>query len=256
VFCSNAIVKKPKTRQTRMMSEQAALDHHPIVSLQNGADRSSLTVQAYAGIKRLITENAFGVGDFILEQDLANRLGMSRTPVREALIRLVQEGLVEVRPRHGMRVLPISPQDMAEIYDIITALETLAVENAASRRHSQETLAALDQTIAGMDAALAADDLLAWAEADESFHRMIVVMGGNAKLAAAVNTYLDQVRRARMFTLRLRPKPTASNADHAAVVKAIRDGKPGIAATVHREHRQKSCAILTQILEKLQLRSI
>jgi DNA-binding GntR family transcriptional regulator len=243
-------------RQTNMMSEVAELDHLPVALPQNGEDRSSLAVQAYAGMKRLITENAFGVGDFILEQDLANRLGMSRTPVREALIRLVQDGLVEVRPRHGMRVLPISPQDMAEIYEIITALETLAVTNAAVRQHSPETLAALDRTIADMDAALAADDLLAWAEADESFHRMIVVMGDNARLAAAVSTYLDQVRRARMFTLRLRPKPTASNADHAAVVKAIRDGRPDIAATVHREHRQKSCVILTQILEKLQLRSI
>lgn len=220
------------------------------------ADRSSLTVQAYRGIKRLITENAFGASDFILEQDLANRLGMSRTPVREALIKLVQEGLVEVRPRHGMRVLPISPQDMAEIYDIITALETLAVENAASRYHAPETLAALERTIADMDVALAQDDLLAWAEADESFHRMIVEMGGNAKLSAAVSTYLDQVRRARMFTLRLRPKPTASNIDHAAVVKAIREGRADIAASVHRDHRRKSCAVLTAILQKLQLRSI
>ena len=220
------------------------------------ADRPSLTVQAYRRIKRLITENAFGAGDFTLEQDLAQQLGMSRTPVREALIKLAQEGLVEIRPRHGMRVLPISPQDMAEIYDIITALETLAVENAASRQHAPETLAALDNTIADMDVALANDDLLAWAEADEAFHRMIVVMGGNAKLSAAVNTYLDQVRRARMFTLRLRPKPTASNADHAAVVKAIRDGRGDIAAKVHREHRRASCAMLTAILLRLQLRSI
>jgi DNA-binding GntR family transcriptional regulator len=219
-------------------------------------DRSSLTVQAYSGIKRLITENAFGAGNFILEQDLANQLGMSRTPVREALIKLSQEGLVEIRPRHGMRVLSISPQDMAEIYEIITALETLAVENAASRQHEPETLAALEKTIADMDTALAHDDLLAWAEADESFHRMIVAMGGNAKLAVAVNTYLNQVRRARMFTLRLRPKPTASNIDHAAVVKAIREGRADIAASVHSEHRRKSCAVLTEILHKLQLRSI
>lgn len=238
------------------MPDDIMVYQQPAASSPRGADRASLTVQAYAGIKRLITENAFGLGDFILEQDLANRLGMSRTPVREALIRLVQEGLVEVRPRHGMRILPISPRDMAEIYDIITALETLAVENAASRQHAPGALAALDQTISDMDKALAADDLMAWAEADESFHRMIVLMGGNEKLAAAVNTYLDQVRRARMFTLRLRPKPTVSNADHAAVVKAIREGRPDVAGSIHREHRRKSCAMLTRLLEQLQVRSI
>jgi DNA-binding GntR family transcriptional regulator len=238
------------------MPDDIMLYQERTTSSPQGADRASLTVQAYAGIKQLITENAFGVGEFILEQDLANRLGMSRTPVREALIRLVQEGLVEVRPRRGMRILPISPRDMSEIYDIITALETLAVENAASRQHTPDTLAALEETISLMDAALDADDLMAWAEADESFHRMIVMMGGNDKLAAAVNIHLDQVRRARMFTLRLRPKPAASNADHAAVVQAIMDGRPDLAGTLHREHRRKSCAMLTQILEQLQVPGI
>ena len=225
-------------------------------TLTKSKDRASLTVQAYLGIKRLITENSFGAGDFVLEQELADRLGMSRTPVREAMIRLVQEGLIEVRPRHGMRVIPISAQDMAEIYEIITALETLAVENAARRRHSPETLAALERTIVDMEAALARDDLLAWAEADEEFHRMIVEMGGNSRLSAAVGVHLDQVRRARMFTLRIRPKPVDSNADHAAVVKAIREGDPAAAGSVHRRHREKSCATLTGILEQLQLRCV
>lgn len=238
------------------MSQNEAFDHMPTPPLRPADDRTSLTEQAYFGIRQLISQNAFGLGDYVLEQELADRLGMSRTPVREALIRLVQEGLVEVRPRHGMRVLPISPKDMAEIYDIITALETLAVENAAARSHSPASLAALDQTIADMDTALEADDLLAWAEADEAFHRLIVEMGGNSRLSSAVDNYLNQVRRARMFTLRLRPKPTASNIDHGAVVKAIRCGDAETAGRIHREHRRKSCALLTQILERLQVRSI
>lgn len=228
----------------------------PRSTLSKSEDRASLTVQAYVGIKRLIAANSFGTGDFVLEQELADRLGMSRTPVREAMIRLVQEGLIDVRPRHGMRVLPISAKDMAEIYEIVTALETLAVEKAATREHAPETLAALDQTIINMDEALARDDLISWAEADEEFHRMIVEIGGNSRLSAAVGVYLDQIRRARMFTLRIRPKPVDSNADHAAVVKAIRDGDPVTAGAVHRRHREKSCSMLTAILEQLQLRSI
>lgn len=228
----------------------------PALAPRGAGDRPSLTEQAYRGIRRMISENAFGLGEYVLEQELADRLGMSRTPVREALIRLTQEGLIEVRPRHGMRILPISPQDMAEIYDIVTALETLAVETAAARSHSPEVLAALDNTIADMDAALAVDDLIAWAEADEAFHRMIVAMGGNTRLAGAVNTYLNQIRRARMFTLRLRPKPTASNADHAAVVKAIRAGDPETAGRIHGEHRRNIARLLVRLLERLQVHSV
>lgn len=232
-------------------------DHAPAASVvASEGERVPLAEQAYDAIRRLITENAFSIGNFVLEQELADRLGMSRTPVREATIRLVQEGLVEVRPRHGMRLLQISPQDMAEIYDILTALETLAVRNAASREHSAEDLALLDRTIIDMEAALATDDLLAWAEADERFHRAIVALSGNRKLSAAIGIYMDQVRRARMFTLRLRPKPTESNADHAAVVSAIRNRDPDAAGQIHFMHRSKSGQMLVNLLRMLDIRTI
>ena len=70
---------------------------------------------------------------------------MSRTPVREALIRLQKEGLVDVIPRHGMRVLPVSPTDMKEIYEILTALEAMAAELLAKRKPSDAELAPLER---------------------------------------------------------------------------------------------------------------
>ena len=123
--------------------------------------RRSQAERAYDEIKRRILENDMPAGFQALEQELAESLGMSRTPVREALIRLANEGMVEIRPRHGMRVLPISPDDMREIYEILTSLEATAAEMAATRGVSEEELGALKRAVAEMDEALGREDLRA-----------------------------------------------------------------------------------------------
>ena len=78
---------------------------------------------AYGRLKKLILDGTLPAGAQLLEQEAAERLDMSRTPVREAMVRLRQDGMVEIRPRHGMRVLPVSARDMAELYAVLTALE-------------------------------------------------------------------------------------------------------------------------------------
>ena len=75
-----------------------------------------------------------------------------------------------------------------------------------------------------MKSALAADDLAEWARADERFHQLLVERSGNGRLARMFHTIMDQSHRARMLTLRLRPKPTASVREHRAIVDAIRRG--------------------------------
>ncbi|MGL6180774.1 MAG: GntR family transcriptional regulator, partial [Aestuariivirga sp.] len=92
------------------------------------AERLSSAERAYRALKDLILGNQLPAGSQLLEQEAAQRLGMSRTPVREAMIRLEQDGVVEIRPRHGMRVLPVSSRDMREIYEVLTALESAAAE--------------------------------------------------------------------------------------------------------------------------------
>ncbi len=182
--------------------------------------------RAYRRLKQLILDNEIAAGSQMLELEAAARLGMSRTPVREAMVRLEQEGMVELRPRHGMRVLPISPDALAEIYEILTALEGMAAEAAARKGASPEQLAALQEAVDEMEEALAAEDLLRWSQADARFHRQLVELAANRRLAAIVEQVSDQAHRARLTTLRLRPKPTSSNRDHAALVQAIRDRKP------------------------------
>src|SRR5512144_1097223 len=142
----------------------------------------SLAESAYQKMRRRILDNVWSPGFRALEQTLALELGMSRTPVREALIRLAKEGLVEVIPRHGMTVLPVSADDMRNIYEMLTALEAMAAELAVRRGPSAMELTALETATRDMARALKANDLEAWAAADERFHQRLVALCGNRLL--------------------------------------------------------------------------
>lgn len=211
---------------------------------------------AYRELKRRILENEWSAGFQALEQELADDLGMSRTPVREALIRLANEGLVEIRPRHGMRVLPVSPDDMRQIYEILTALEAMSAELAARRQLTAKQVTALRDSVEAMDKALERDDLSGWAAADERFHLLLTELSGNQRLKTLVETYWDQSHRVRMLTLGLRPKPVESNADHAAVAQAIIDGDAESAREIHRRHRERNGRLLIEILQRHRLTAL
>ncbi|MCT8970977.1 GntR family transcriptional regulator [Microbaculum marinisediminis] len=217
------------------------------------AEDRSQRERAFGEIRRRILENELPAGVQMLETEVADMLGMSRTPVREALIRLAEEGLVEIRPRHGMRVRPVSPDDMREIYDVLTSLEATAASLAAARGLPPAELAALDRSVADMDKALKREDLKAWAKADERFHDLLVAGSGNKRLGDIVATMRDQAHRARMSTLMLRPLPTESNEDHRAVVEAIRDRDPEAAFAAHQHHRKRSGTMLVELLTRLGL---
>jgi len=220
------------------------------------SDIGSLVDEAYNGIRRRILDNQWSPGFQAMEQEVALQLGMSRTPVREALIRLSKEGLVEVIPRRGMRVLPVSPTDMREIYEILTALESMAAELLAARKPSDAELKPLITATNAMEKALAKGDLDAWAAADELFHQRLIVMAGNKMLTDAVMSYWDRAHRARMFTLRLRPTPVNSTQEHMALVERLRQGDAAGAAAVNRQHRQRASRELLAIFERFRLQQM
>jgi DNA-binding GntR family transcriptional regulator len=206
---------------------------------------------AYARLRELILSGAIAPGSFVLELEAAARLGMSRTPVREAMVRLRAEGIVEIRARHGMRVLPVSADDMREIYEVLTSLEATAAGLVARRGIAKEALVSLSMAVANMDDALDRDDLEAWAQADESFHRTLINSCGNRRIIQTVDQFWSQAHRARLLTLRLRPKPTQSNREHAALVRAIAKGDAEAAMRLHQEHRERAGRLLTDLLSKL-----
>jgi DNA-binding GntR family transcriptional regulator len=99
-----------------------------------------------------------------------------------------------------------------------------------------------------MDEALARDDLVAWAWADDRFHRLLLAECPNRRLRANILQFWDQSHRVRMLTLRLRPRPTRSNDDHRALVAALAARDPDRARAIHREHRTTAGAMLVGLL--------
>ena len=185
----------------------------------------------------MIVSNRLLPGSNHLEGELAELLGMSRTPVREAAVILANQGLIELKPRRGIRILPISPRDMEEIYSILTELEALAAHDVAKAGIAPADLAELEAYLDRMESALSEEDRPAWAQADDAFHRKLVGLAGNRRLETIVSTYSDQAHRARLLTLFIRPAPHQSNTDHRALVDAIAAGDATRARDIHRAHR-------------------
>ena len=214
---------------------------------------ASRVEEAHAIVRRRILDNVYPPGHRVLESELASELGISRTPMREAMLRLANEGLVEVVPRHGMRVLPVSAADMAEIYLVLAALESAAAELLARRRPADAELKPLVEATREMTRALKADDLDAWAAADERFHQGLIDLAGNRTLKDAVHRLADRAHRARMFTLRLRPKPVNSTREHTELLDRIRAGDPAGAVRANRAHRERASSELLAIFERFRL---
>jgi DNA-binding GntR family transcriptional regulator len=213
----------------------------------------TITTQAMEQIRQLIFDGELAAGSDHLESELADRLGMSRTPVREATLMLAQQGLLEVRPRKGVRITTLSLKDMEEIYSVLTELESLAAEEAAQAGLSDEDLSELKQSIEAMEEALGNEDREAWAIADDAFHEELVRLGGNSRVQSIVSMMSNQVRRARAMTLYIRPLPLKSNEDHRAVFDAIKNGNAAEARERHRSHRQDAREVLIDLLKKHKL---
>jgi len=224
----------------------------------NPAKKPSLVDGAYRKLKDAIRENEFPPGYQGSEQEIAGRLGMSRTPVHEAVIRLQEEGLVRVLPRRGVVVCAISADDMREIYVVIIALEAAAAELLAEKP-SQERLSTareLEACNKAMENALKKSDLTAWAKADESFHRLLIEQSGNKRLLRMYHTIMDQSHRARMITLRIRPSPEGSVKEHRSIVDAIKKGNSSKARELAKEHRARARDQLVPLLEQVGLRHL
>jgi len=216
-------------------------------------EKTTRVDDAYDRMKVEILSNRMPPGFQAPEPEIAARLGMSRTPVREALIRLEADGLVKLIPRRGARVLPISTEDMREIYEILTALEPEVAARLAERKPSRNELESLIQANADMERALEEDNLDVWATADDRFHRQLLDLHGNRRLTAFANTLFDQAYRARAVTLRLRKPPVKSTKDHGEILDRILAGDAQGARRLFRRHRKRAAAELLQILENFRL---
>ncbi|MBT8207462.1 MAG: GntR family transcriptional regulator, partial [Acidimicrobiia bacterium] len=149
---------------------------------------SSATDKAYRVLRDEILRCALKPGSRIVEGELAERLGMSKTPIKKALGMLVHEGFVEVRPRHGYRVTEITLADVQEIYQLRQILEPAAAELAAANA-TPEQLQSLRMLVESQPDEAHEDKVARVLK----FHEVLAAASGNARLSATLGSLLDEM---------------------------------------------------------------
>ncbi|MBK1699174.1 GntR family transcriptional regulator [Rhodovibrio salinarum] len=204
--------------------------------------------RAYRDMRYRILEGGLAPGTTLLETELAALLSMSRTPIREAAIRLEKEGLVTIRPRHGITVRALSLDDLAEIYEVFSALEVRAAGLAALRGLAPETVTRMRGLLDAMEQATRRDQIEYWSRLDDAFHSAIAAASGNPRLQSTLRLYWDQQYRARLAIVPLRSRPTRSDAEHRAIFEAICAGDEAEAERLMRGHRERADAQTLELL--------
>lgn len=216
----------------------------------------SATKLAVDKIKQLIFTGELASDSNHLESELADRLGMSRTPVREATLKLQAHGLLEVQPRKGVKIVSITTDDLVYLFDALIQLECLAVKRVTQMGYTKSQLKRLFDADMHMRTATRQDDRVSWQEWDEEFHFELVRLSKNKYLEGMVESLNDQVRRVRSVSLHLRPSPTKSNKEHRELIQAMLKGDAENSQAVHRHHHERSARELICILEKSGLKRL
>ena len=210
----------------------------------------SLSSRAYYSLKELILNNQMKAGTYYLERELAENLDISRTPLKEALVKLANEGLITIQPRHGVRIQPISADDLEDIYQIMSALESEAVKTVAATTLSEEQQQLLIAANNQVKQALLANDLETWAEMDKIFHGLILKFCGNERLEQTVDLFWSQAHRASLFTLNLRDEPLNKNDHHDVLLETLFAHQAEQAVVIHQKHRRKAQQLIVGLLRK------
>src|SRR5690606_11407914 len=147
-----------------------------------------------------------------------------------------------------MEIVPLSPTDVKNIYELLAALESTAAQLAAERNPSRRALSLMERAVETMDSLSPEADLPTWAKGDETFHQPLYELCGTPRLAQVARTIRDQEHRARMLILRLRPKPFGSNEEHKAVFNAILAADGERARELQRKHREAGKEIIWRLL--------
>jgi DNA-binding GntR family transcriptional regulator len=181
----------------------------------------SLVNQAYKELKRVILEHQISLGGKLNEGEFAAALGISKTPVREAINRLEKEGLVEILPQRGAFVVQFSEKDIFELFLIRENLEGLAARLAAERIN-EENLVKLESYIQGFKEPFAEKEIQRYAKEDFKFHQNIVMLSDSQRLIKLISTLYDHIRMFRLTTIGLSDRMKVSLEEHHLIVEALR----------------------------------
>ena len=198
-------------------------------------DNSTLWERVFRTLRAEILANSLLPGTELLEVALAERLGVSRGPIREALGRLATEGLVTIQPRRGAIVAGLSRQAFLEAYQVREALEGLAVR-LATPQLSLRDVRALERLIADMERAVARNDVARFFEKNAAFHGMFVSLSGNRRLQDMHRQLVSDLGRYAGLSLTLRGNMARSVDEHRRILDAARSGATDRAVELLGEH--------------------
>jgi DNA-binding GntR family transcriptional regulator len=195
----------------------------------------SLVNQAYQRLKTIILEQKIPLGGKLNEGELALALGISRTPVREAINRLEKEGLVEIFPQRGAFVVKFSEKDIFELFLIRENLEGLAAYLAAERVNEND-LSKLEFSIRGFKEPFSEKDIQRYTREDFKFHQAIVMLSDAHRLIKLISTLYDHIRIFRLTTMGLSERMKVSLIEHQKIIEALRERDSEASEQIMKEH--------------------
>lgn len=216
------------------------------MTMKTPINRSSLGDEVYRVLWQRILDRRLRAGQKLSDLRLSDELGVSRTPVREALQRLVQDGIARAEPNRGFYVASFAPGDVAEIYDIRAALEVMALRIAAPFFSPEELrldLAELDRIETRLARAETSEELHSAADdflrSDRAFHRRLVERADRKRLAALVEGLWAQIAVFQQAGSYLPSLVRQSVADHRAMIHALIEGDHAAAVARLEHHIQE-----------------
>ena len=198
-------------------------------------DRVSLSIRVYDHVKRRIVANELPFRSKLTEDGLAKELGISRTPIREALNRLAQDRLVTVSPGRGAFVATFSFDDMVQLLEIRETLEGMAAR-LASNRITKETLEKLRQRLKATAQKQEHNGYKGYLDADRDFHECVISACGNHQLSQLMKSLQDRIQMLRSRSVMLPGRARNSFQEHMEIIDALSARDPDLAEEKIRTH--------------------
>ena len=205
------------------------------LTAEHFAPVESLRDRALAILRQATVSGEIRIGEIYSATALARRLGVSVSPVREAMLTLVNEGIMEPVRNRGFQVVPMTDQDRWEIYDLRVTLEVPTMTKLAGLDVA-ERLAPVERLLDVMDGVADSGDVQEFLRLDREFHLTLLGFAGNERLTTLVGTLRDQTRLYGMQRLADRGELVGSAEEHRAIVAAIRAGDAAKTELLMRQH--------------------
>jgi len=208
----------------------------------------SVPRQVYELLRDRIQTAQLRPGESINERRLSEWLGVSRTPIREAIRRLAGDGLIEIVPHVGTTVALVDPRRVYESCQIRLALECAAVAEAT--RHFTPAIGRkLEQLIAEQDETIDMDDGARNISVDSEFHKLIHKTSGFSTMAEMLQRVMGEIIRARHLSIKLPGRLREPIKEHKAIVAGLRSGDPQKAAVAMKNHLDRSISSIMQVMD-------